>query len=101
MQKNVSKLLGLKEENGLAISYRGYAELGVVVLWQCIPGKGISIVKGPEDFILQGHIAVKPGLLEMNILGECYRILFKHHASQLFHFPPVLLSVSEKKMQTC
>lgn len=82
--------------NGLDIPYIGYIELDVVVLGQCIPGREILIVKDPENFILQGL----PG---MNVLGECYWILFKKQGSKLFHSPPVqsVVSVTQHALQYC
>lgn len=89
LQKKDCKWLGLKAANGLDIPYVGYVEVDVVVLGQCIPGRGVLIVRDPEDSTLRGRKAVTPGILGMNILAECYKILFEQHGSQLFHTPLV------------
>lgn len=85
LQKKDCKWLGLKAANGLDIPYIGYIELDVGVLGQCIPGRGILIVKDQENSTLKDRKLATPGILGMNVIGECYQVLFKQHGSQLFH----------------
>lgn len=89
LQKKDCRWLGLKAANGLDIPYIGYLELDVGVLGQCIQGRGILIVKDPENSTLKDRKLVTPGILGMNVIGECYQVLFKQHGSQLFHSLPV------------
>ena len=92
LQKKDCKWLGLKAANGLDIPYIGYIELEVVVLGQCISGRGVLVVKDPPNAAVKERKAVTPGILGMNILGECYQVLFEQHGSRLFHSPPVSLA---------
>lgn len=89
LQKKDCRWLGLKAANGLDIPYVGYLELDVGVLGQCIPRRGILIVKDPENGPLKDRKLITPGILGMNVIGECYQVLFEQHGSQLFHSPPV------------
>lgn len=85
LQRKDCKWLGLKAANGLDIPYTGYIELDVMVLGQCIPGRGILIVRDPTDITFHNRKAATPGILGMNVLGDCYRVLFEQHGPQLFH----------------
>lgn len=87
VQKKDCRWLGLKPANGLDIPYIGYIELDVVVLGQCIKERGILIVKDPVSAALQDRKLLTPGILGMNIVGECYQVLFEQHGPQLFHSP--------------
>lgn len=89
LQKKDCRWLGLKAANGLDIPYIGYLELDIVVLGQCIPGRGILIVKDPMDVALQGRKEETPGILGMNVLRDCYQTLFELHGPKLFCSPPV------------
>ena len=89
LQKKDCKWLGLKAANGLDIPYSGYIELDIFVLGQRIPGRGILIVRDPPNVALQDRKVATPGILGMNVLSECYRVLFEQHGAQLFHSPPV------------
>lgn len=89
LQKRQCNWLGLKAANGLDIPYTGYIEMDVVVLGQHIPGRGILVVRDPEELTLKGRKTVTPGILGMNVVGECYNVLFEQHGSQLFQSPPV------------
>ena len=89
LQTRDCRWLGLKAANGLDIPYIGYIELDVRVLGQCIPGRGILIVKDPENSTLKDRKLLTPGILGMNVIGECYQILFRQHGPQLFLSPPV------------
>jgi hypothetical protein len=89
LQRKDCKWLGLKAANGLDIPYTGYIELDVVVLGQRISGRGILIVRDPPHATLQDRKVATPGILGMNVLSECYRVLFEQHGSQLFHSPSV------------
>ncbi|KAK0155123.1 hypothetical protein N1851_002542 [Merluccius polli] len=75
--------------NGLDIPYTGYIELDIFVLGQRILGRGILIVRDPSGVTLQNRKAAAPGILGMNVLSECYRVLFEQHGAQLFHSPSV------------
>lgn len=89
LRKRECNWLGLKAANGLDIPYTGYIEMDVVVLGQHIPGRGILVVRDPEELTLKRRKTVTPGILGMNIVGECYNVLFEQHGSQLFQSPPV------------
>ena len=89
LQRKDCKWLVLKAANGLDIPYTGYIELDVRVLGQCIPGRGILIVRDPSDATVHNRKAATPGILGMNVLGDCYQGLFEQHGPQLFHSPPV------------
>lgn len=89
MQRRDCRWLGLKAANGLDIPYSGYIEVDVDILGQRILGRGVLVVMDPVNVTLQNRKAVTPGLLGMNILSECYRVLFEQHGPQLFHSPPV------------
>lgn len=89
LQRKDCKWLGLKAANGLDIPYTGYVEVDVVVLGQRISGRGVLVVKDPVNATLQNRKLATPGILGMNVLGECYRVLFERHGSQLFHSPLV------------
>lgn len=81
--------LGLKAANGLDIPYVGYVELDVIVLNQCIPKRGILVVKDPVNAALQTRKTVAPGILGMNVLRECYQRLFQQFGASLFRTPLV------------
>ncbi|KAK0150653.1 hypothetical protein N1851_008246 [Merluccius polli] len=89
LQKKGCNWLGLKAANGLDIPYTGYIELDIFVLGQRILGRGILIVRDPSGVTLQNRKAAAPGILGMNVLSECYRVLFEQHGAQLFHSPSV------------
>ena len=89
LQTRDCRWLGLKAANGLDIPYIGYIELDVRVLGQCIPGRGILIVKDPENSTLKDRKLLTPGILGMNVIGECYQIIFRQHGPHLFLSPPV------------
>lgn len=76
--------LQLKAANGLDIPYLGYAEVNVEVLGKAIPNKGILVVKDTPS--LQSKTNT-PGVLGMNIISECYDLLFSQHGTSLFSLP--------------
>lgn len=88
LRKRQCNWLGLKAANGLAIPSFGYLKMDVVVLGQHIPGRGILVVRNPEEVTLISRKTITPGILGMNILEEWYNILFEQHGSQHFHSPP-------------
>lgn len=73
--------LALKAANGLDIPYVGHLELDVQVLGRNIPGHGVLVVKDPLGVSQQEAV---PGLLGMNVIGECYRELFVQQGEVLF-----------------
>lgn len=83
------KWLGLKAANGLDIPYLGYIELDVKVLDQCLPSRGILIVKDPPAGIIKNRKKSTPGILGMNIITGCYHELFEQHGPRLFQNPVV------------
>lgn len=87
LQRKECNWLGLKAANGLDIPYSGYVEMEIVVLGQCISGRGVLIVKDPEDAVSICRKTAIPGILGMNVLGECYQSLFEQLGPQLFHSP--------------
>lgn len=78
--------LQLKAANGLDIPYLGYAEVDIEVFGKTIPKKGILVVK--ETPSLQSKKSV-PGVLGMNVINECYDLLFSQHGASLFSLPCV------------
>lgn len=89
LNKNNCEWLDLKAANGLEIPYTGYVELDMIVFEQCIPKRGILIVKDPVAAALQTRKTITPGILGMNVLTECYQRLFQQHGLSLFQIPVV------------
>nr|XP_021323533.1 uncharacterized protein LOC101885583 [Danio rerio]XP_021323535.1 uncharacterized protein LOC101885583 [Danio rerio]XP_021323536.1 uncharacterized protein LOC101885583 [Danio rerio] len=81
--------LQLKAANGLEIPYVGYFETDVKVLGQTLRGQGILVVKDPVDVFFHQKKEFTPGLLGMNIIGQCYNDLFEKHGPALFSVPQV------------
>lgn len=77
--------LRLQAANGLPIPYLGYLELGVELCGRFLPGCGVLVVKDPPADA-SPHA---PGVLGMNILRRCYRMLFGQHGLALFDLPVV------------
>ena len=100
MKRRECNWLGLKAANGLDIPYSGYVELEVVVLGQCIPGRGVLIVKDSGDVGASQRKAAVPGILGMNVLRECYEALFTQLGLQLFH-SPLVESAARQAMRQC
>ncbi len=71
----------MKAANGLDIPYVGYLELDVQVFGRTIPGRGILVVKDPLNISQQDAV---PGLLGMNVIGECYHDLLAKQGEALF-----------------
>ncbi|XP_073718876.1 uncharacterized protein [Misgurnus anguillicaudatus] len=92
--------LQLKAANGLDIPYLGYAEVNVEVLGKVIPNKGILIVKDTPDLQAKTNM---PGVLGMNIISECYDLLFSQHGDSLFSLPCVQQApkVWQQALQFC
>ncbi|XP_052464763.1 uncharacterized protein LOC128021529 [Carassius gibelio] len=76
--------LQLRAANGLNIPYVGYFEIDVNVLGQILPKQGVLVVKDPENIDMSKKKELVPGLLGMNIIGQCYNNLFEEHGSALF-----------------
>ncbi|KAL6485096.1 hypothetical protein MHYP_G00071410 [Metynnis hypsauchen] len=70
--------------NGLEIPYVEYVEVDVCLLGRVLPKVGILITKSAPD--AQQHLSKKaiPGLVGMNIIGQCYQELFLQHGQALF-----------------
>nr|XP_055035571.1 uncharacterized protein LOC129423357 [Misgurnus anguillicaudatus] len=81
--------LQLKAANGLEIPYVGYFEVDVTVLGQTLPRQGILVVKDPVDAGFHQRKELTPGLLGMNVIGQCYNDLFEKHGTALFSVPQV------------
>ena len=62
--------LQLKASNGLDIPYVGYLELDVVLFDKVITKHGVLVVKNPL-----GQPSSAPGVLGMNIIKSCYRVV--------------------------
>lgn len=99
-QLHSCKWLQLKAANGLDIPYLGYAEVDVEVLGKVIPNKGILVVKDTPDLQTKTNI---PGVLGMNIISECYDLLFSQHGDSLFSLPCVQQApkVWQQALQFC
>ncbi|KAI7789405.1 hypothetical protein IRJ41_007459 [Triplophysa rosa] len=85
--------LQLKAANGLDIPYVGYFETDVNVLGRILSKQGILVVKDAENVASKKKELV-PGLLGMNIIGQCYNILFEEHGAALFSVPQVKFAES-------
>lgn len=81
--------LQLKAANGLEIPYVGYFETDLTVLGQILLGQGILVVKDPVDTLFHQRKELTPGLLGMNVIGQCYNDLFEKHGPALFSVPQV------------
>uniref|UniRef100_A0A3B1KDF0 Gypsy retrotransposon integrase-like protein 1 n=1 Tax=Astyanax mexicanus TaxID=7994 RepID=A0A3B1KDF0_ASTMX len=81
--------LQLKAANGLEIPYVGYVEADVCLLGKVLPKMGILITKSVPE--AHRHLSKKviPGLVGMNIIGQCYQELFLQHGQALFKVPNV------------
>ncbi len=92
--------LQLEAANGLDIPYLGYAEVNVEVLGKAIPNKGILVVK--DTLGLQSKTNT-PGVLGMNIISECYDLLFSQHGTSLFNLPCIQQAPKEwqQALQFC
>lgn len=77
--------LKLRAANGLDIPYVGYLELDVELCGTLVPHCGVLVVKDPP-----GEVSSRvPGILGMNIIRRCYRVLFGQHGLALFKLPSV------------
>lgn len=92
--------LQLKAANGLDIPYVGYAEVTVEVLGKVIPKKGVLVVKDTPS--LQSKTNT-PGVLGMNIISECYDLLFSQYGASLFSLPCIQQAPKEwqQALQFC
>lgn len=77
--------LQLRAANGLPIPYLGYLELEVELCGRLLPGCGLLVVRDPPA----DSSPHAPGVLGMNILRRCYRMLFGQHGLALFDLPTV------------
>lgn len=76
--------LQLRAANGLTIPYIGYLELDVALCDKAFPSCGILVVRDPP-----GASSSVPGILGMNVIRQCYRVLFGKHCLALFNLPSV------------
>ena len=81
--------LKLKAANGLDIPYLGYLETTISILGKTLSNMGILVLKDSTDPAMQSRRERVPGLLGMNIIGECYRELFLEHGHALFQSPSI------------
>ncbi len=91
--------LRLKAANGLKIPYKGYMELGIVVLVKTLTQMGLLVVEDPQDEPTEQQQQAVPGLLRMNIIGRCYRLLFEQFGLSLFELS-VLQAASKEWKET-
>lgn len=91
--------LGLRVSNGLAIPYLGYLEFEVKLCGRLLPRCGVLVVKDP----LTDEFPQASGVLAMNILQRCYRLLFGHHGPSLFNLTAVTGAPETvvQALQTC
>ena len=68
-------LFKLKTTNGLDIPYMGYIELEVECMGQILENRGILVVKDTCDTATRQHKENVPGLLGMNIISLCKKLL--------------------------
>ncbi|KAL6456493.1 hypothetical protein MHYP_G00350370 [Metynnis hypsauchen] len=92
--------LQLKAANGLDIPYLGYLELDVTVFDKVICNRGILIVKDPPG---SSHSIEVPGVLDMNVIRECYEELFGQYGPLLFNLPCIRQTpkVLQQALQCC
>lgn len=76
--------LQLRAANGLNMTYVGYFEIYVNVLGRILPKQGFLVVKDPENIDMPKKKKLVPGLLGMNVIGQCYNDLFEEHGSAFF-----------------
>lgn len=69
------------------IAYVGYFETNVIVFGQTIPSWGLVVIKNPVGPDLNCRWELIPGLLGMNLIGQCNSGLFGQHGSALFSAP--------------
>lgn len=81
--------LALKAANGMDIPCVGYVELDVSIFGVTLPSKGILIVKDTCSPSMHAQKEKIPAVLGMNIIQECYTLLFDKHGAELFQVPQV------------
>ncbi|XP_063404607.1 uncharacterized protein LOC134688069 [Mytilus trossulus] len=65
----------LKGANGSCIPYIGYVEVDIDIMGQRLPNRGVLIVKDPIDSYTRMRKENVPGLLGMNVISLCKKLL--------------------------
>lgn len=73
--------LNLKAANGISIPYIGYIEADVECMGNVIEDRGILIIKDTEDGMTRKRKHNIPGILGMNIIGQCRDIFIQKHGN--------------------
>ncbi|CAG2234441.1 unnamed protein product [Mytilus edulis] len=74
-----NQLLG---ENGTCIPYIGYVEVDIDIMGQRLPNRGVLIVKDPIDSYTRMRKENVPGLLGMNFISLCKKLLQEDYGNQ-------------------
>ncbi|CAG2240915.1 unnamed protein product [Mytilus edulis] len=71
-----------KGANGTCIPYIGYVEVNIDIMGQRLPNRGVLIVKDPIDSYTRIRKANVPGLLGMNVISLCKKLLQEDYGNQ-------------------
>ncbi|CAG2202067.1 unnamed protein product [Mytilus edulis] len=72
----------LKGANGTCIPYIGYVEVDIGIMGQRLPNRGVLIVKDPIDSYTCIRKENVPGLLGMNVISLCKKLLQEDYGNQ-------------------
>ncbi|VDI55125.1 Hypothetical predicted protein [Mytilus galloprovincialis] len=72
----------LKGANGTCIPYIGYVEVDIDIMGQRLPNRGVLIVKDPIDSYTRIRKENVPGLLGMNVISLCKKLLQEDYGNQ-------------------
>ena len=74
--------VSLKAANGISIPYIGYIEVDMNVMGQSLPRRGVLIIKDSADSFTRKRKELVPGLLGMNVISLCKRLLIQDYGNQ-------------------
>ncbi|VDI74483.1 Hypothetical predicted protein [Mytilus galloprovincialis] len=72
----------LKGANGTYIPYIGCVEVDIDIMGQRLPNRGVLIVKDPIDSYTRTRKENVPGLLGMNVISLCEKLLQEDYGNQ-------------------
>ena len=73
--------LNLKAANGISIPYIGYIEADIECMGNIIKNRGILIIKDTMDEETRKRKINVPGILGMNVIGQCRYIFIQQHGN--------------------
>ena len=73
--------LNLKAANGISIPYIGYIEADIECMGNIIKNRGILIIKDTMDEETRKRKINVPGILGMNVIGQCRDIFIQQHGN--------------------